>query len=229
MDLRRRRQRRQPALQRPGVSCRRPRTRSSWTTQQLRAVRLLYRVAARPSGRARWRRRTATRAAPRGRRAWTWRSTRASRRSAARRSTSRSRSSTCSTSLNNSWGQLRGTAFNNLNLYNFSRYIDDGDVGNRVAGRVVTNDDIGKPVVSFDERTVRDAITGDALQHLRLRARAGSSASASATSSSAPAPSAPLSDSDRLSPWISLLLAALLGSRLAAATPSSPAVTGPVV
>ena len=64
--------------------------------------------------------------------------------------------------LDSEWGRLRGTRFNNLNALRFQSYIGEGDVGSTVAGRVVTADDIGKPVVSFDERTVRDGITGDA-------------------------------------------------------------------
>ena len=62
--------------------------------------------------------------------------------------------------LNPDWGRIRFTNFNNLNLLNFQRYITDSDVGSTVADRVVSADDIGKPVVSFDERTATDALDG---------------------------------------------------------------------
>ena len=73
--------------------------------------------------------------------------------------------------LDDDWGRLRGTAFNNLNLFNFESYISEANVGSTVAGRVVSADDVGKPVVRFDERTVRDAITGDAFNTLDLASR----------------------------------------------------------
>lgn len=62
--------------------------------------------------------------------------------------------------LNSEWGRIRGTAFNNLFALDFSRYIAASDVGSVVAGRIVSADDIGKPVVAFNERTARDAFTG---------------------------------------------------------------------
>ena len=73
--------------------------------------------------------------------------------------------------LDSDWGRLRGTAFNNLNALRFQDYVEAGDVGSTLAGRVVTADDIGKPVVSFDERTVRDGITGDAFNTQNLGSR----------------------------------------------------------
>ena len=73
--------------------------------------------------------------------------------------------------LDSEWGRLRGTAFNNLNALRFQSYITDANVGSTVAGRVVTSDDIGKPVVAFDERTVRDQITGDAFNTFDFASR----------------------------------------------------------
>ncbi len=60
--------------------------------------------------------------------------------------------------LDSDWGRLRGTAFNNLNAFDFDRYIGEGDIGNTVAGRIVTADDLGKPVVSFEEDTLTDKL-----------------------------------------------------------------------
>ena len=73
--------------------------------------------------------------------------------------------------IDSEWGRLRGTRFNNLNAFAFDSYIESGDVGTTVAGRVVTADDIGKPVVSFSERTVRDQLTGDAFNTFDLASR----------------------------------------------------------
>ena len=73
--------------------------------------------------------------------------------------------------LDSDWGRLRGTRFNNLNAFSFESYIESDDVGTTVAGRVVTADDVGKPVVSFNERTVRDQLTGDAFNVFDLASR----------------------------------------------------------
>ena len=73
--------------------------------------------------------------------------------------------------LDSDWGRLRGTAFNNLNAFRFQSYVSEAQVGSTLAGRVVTADDIGKPVVAFDERTVRDQLTGDAFNTLDFASR----------------------------------------------------------
>jgi hypothetical protein len=73
--------------------------------------------------------------------------------------------------LNSDWGRLQGTSFNNITALSFQRYVEDGDVGSALAGRVVTEDDLGKPVVSFNERTVRDFLTGDAFNTFDLASR----------------------------------------------------------
>ena len=63
--------------------------------------------------------------------------------------------------LNDEWGRIRFVNFNNRNALNFARYVGEGDVGTIVADRVVSSDDIGKPVVSFDEAIARQELTGD--------------------------------------------------------------------
>ena len=73
--------------------------------------------------------------------------------------------------LNADWGRIRGTAFNNLNAFIFDRYVAEGDVGSELAGRVVSADDLGKPVVRFNERTVTDALTGDRFSVSNLASR----------------------------------------------------------
>ena len=73
--------------------------------------------------------------------------------------------------LDSDWGRLRGTSFNNLNAFTFQSYVTEANVGSTLAGRVVTADDIGKPVVAFDERTVRDDLTGDAFNTFDFASR----------------------------------------------------------
>jgi hypothetical protein len=63
--------------------------------------------------------------------------------------------------LNEEWGQQLFVPFNDIPVFSFQRYITDADVGSRVAGRVVTTDDIGKPVIGFDQGLVEDALNGD--------------------------------------------------------------------
>ena len=63
--------------------------------------------------------------------------------------------------LNADWGQQRFVPFNDIPVFSFQRYITDADVGSRVAGRVVTTDDIGKPVIGFDQGLVEEALNGD--------------------------------------------------------------------
>ena len=52
--------------------------------------------------------------------------------------------------LNDSWGRIHVSSFNNYRLLDFGGYVTQGQVGSTLAGRVVTADDIGKPIVSFD-------------------------------------------------------------------------------
>ncbi|MDX1420417.1 MAG: carboxypeptidase regulatory-like domain-containing protein [Rubricoccaceae bacterium] len=73
--------------------------------------------------------------------------------------------------LNDDWGRIRFTSFNNITGLSFQRYIEAGDVGNVVAGRVVTADDLGKPVVSFNESTLSRAFTGDQFGTASLSSR----------------------------------------------------------
>lgn len=63
--------------------------------------------------------------------------------------------------LNPAWGRQQFVAFNDLPGLTFQRYIAPADVGTVVAGRVVTEDDLGKPVVSFSQGLVEDTLTGD--------------------------------------------------------------------
>jgi len=73
--------------------------------------------------------------------------------------------------LNEDWGDIQFSSFNNNTAWNFERYVAANDVGTELGGRVLTADDIGKPVVNFDERTVRDRITGDFLNTANISSR----------------------------------------------------------
>jgi len=63
--------------------------------------------------------------------------------------------------LNDDWGRIRTTSFNNVTAWNFEGYVQPGDVGSEVNGRVLTQDDVGKPRVTFDEETVQDELSDD--------------------------------------------------------------------
>ncbi len=63
--------------------------------------------------------------------------------------------------LNDDWGRIRNTSFNNIQAWSFESYVSEADVGTEVNGRVVTQDDVGKPRVSFDEETVRQKLNGE--------------------------------------------------------------------
>jgi hypothetical protein len=63
--------------------------------------------------------------------------------------------------LNDDWGRIRTTSFNNITAWNFEGYVQPSDVGSEVNGRILTQDDVGKPRVTFDEETVQDDLSDD--------------------------------------------------------------------
>ena len=73
--------------------------------------------------------------------------------------------------INDEWGRIRFARFNNTTALAFQRYVGDADVGSRLAGRVVTTDDIGKPIVEFRESYLTDAFTGDRFSTANLSSR----------------------------------------------------------
>ena len=58
--------------------------------------------------------------------------------------------------LNDSWGRIHVTSFNQVQLLDFTGYVTQAQVGTLLAGRVVTSDDVGKPIVSFDTENAVD-------------------------------------------------------------------------
>jgi hypothetical protein len=63
--------------------------------------------------------------------------------------------------VNDDWGRIRRTSFNNVDAWDFDGYVAEGDVGSRIAGRIITGEDVGKPVISFSEGTVEDKLSDD--------------------------------------------------------------------
>ncbi len=63
--------------------------------------------------------------------------------------------------LNDDWGRVQTVSFNNEFAWGFEGYVTPDDVGTRMGGRILTQDDVGKPVVAFQEDVVYDKITGD--------------------------------------------------------------------
>jgi hypothetical protein len=63
--------------------------------------------------------------------------------------------------LNDEWGRIRNTSFNSIQAWSFESYVTEEQVGTEVNGRVVTQDDVGKPRISFDEETVREKLNGE--------------------------------------------------------------------
>ncbi|MGM0705654.1 MAG: TonB-dependent receptor [Bacteroidota bacterium] len=82
--------------------------------------------------------------------------------------------------LNDDWGQIQFSGFNNNNAWELAQdptgesdrsYIAPADVGREIEGRLVKEDDIGKPFVEFDEGTVRDRLTEDFLNTSNIASR----------------------------------------------------------
>jgi hypothetical protein len=62
--------------------------------------------------------------------------------------------------MNDEWGRIRNTSFNNIQAWSHEGYIGESQVGTTVNGRVVSQDDVGKPIVSFSEETARQKLDG---------------------------------------------------------------------
>ena len=63
--------------------------------------------------------------------------------------------------LNNEWGRIRTTSFNSVEAWEFEGYVIPSEVGTEVNGRVVTQDDVGKPKVTFNEEVVQEKLNGE--------------------------------------------------------------------
>jgi hypothetical protein len=63
--------------------------------------------------------------------------------------------------LNDDWGLARESQFGTLSGWNLEGYVQPSEVGTRVNGRILSEDDVGKPKVSFSEQSVRDQLSGN--------------------------------------------------------------------
>jgi hypothetical protein len=73
--------------------------------------------------------------------------------------------------LNDDWGRQRFTSFQNAFAWDLSGYVESSDVGTELGGRVLTQDDIGKPIVSFDEANLQDTASDDLFQTSNIASR----------------------------------------------------------
>ena len=63
--------------------------------------------------------------------------------------------------INDDWGRILTTSFNNTFAWNFTGYVRPQDVGSELGGRILTTEDVGKPIINFDEETVQDRLTDE--------------------------------------------------------------------
>ena len=73
--------------------------------------------------------------------------------------------------LNDDWGRVQFTSFNNITGWDFLGYVQDGDVGTEMAGRIITADDVGKPVVNFSEDTINDKLSDQLFNTANISSR----------------------------------------------------------
>jgi len=60
--------------------------------------------------------------------------------------------------LNDDWGRSRFASFGNAEAWSFEGYVVPEDVGTQVNGRVLTEDDVGKPRVTFEDESVYEKL-----------------------------------------------------------------------
>ncbi len=58
--------------------------------------------------------------------------------------------------INDDWGRIRFSEFNNNTAWVFSDRVGEDEVGDQIAGQTITEDDVGKPKLSFDPATAED-------------------------------------------------------------------------
>ena len=73
--------------------------------------------------------------------------------------------------LNDDWGRQRFTQFQNANAWDFEGYVGEGDVGTEVGGRILTEDDLGKPIVNFDEANLQETASEEFFQTSNIASR----------------------------------------------------------
>jgi outer membrane receptor for ferrienterochelin and colicin len=73
--------------------------------------------------------------------------------------------------INSEWGVIRFANNQAIPTITSSGYVTAQQVGTSLAGRIVTQDDIGKPIVSFSQDTVNNALTNDRFSTSDLASR----------------------------------------------------------
>ena len=73
--------------------------------------------------------------------------------------------------LSSDWGVIRFANNAAIQTLNSGGYVTAAQVGATLAGRIVTQDDIGKPIVNFSEQTVNNALTNDRFSTSDLASR----------------------------------------------------------
>jgi len=58
--------------------------------------------------------------------------------------------------INDDWGEIQFSEFNNNTAWTFSDRVSQDEVGSQQGGRTLTQDDVGKPKISFDPATAED-------------------------------------------------------------------------
>ena len=67
-------------------------------------------------------------------------------------------------SLNDDWGLVRFVSFQNETAWDFNGYVGEGDVGSEIGGQIITEDDLGKPIVNFNEEKLQETASDDVFQ-----------------------------------------------------------------
>ena len=66
--------------------------------------------------------------------------------------------------LNDEWGLIRFVSFQNETAWDLNGYVEEGDVGSEIGGQIITEEDLGKPVVNFDETKLQETASEDLFQ-----------------------------------------------------------------
>ncbi len=63
--------------------------------------------------------------------------------------------------LNDDWGRIRFSSFNDQLAWEFEGFVEEGDIGSEIGGRLITADDVGKDIINFNENTARQKLRDD--------------------------------------------------------------------
>ncbi|NBC87568.1 MAG: hypothetical protein GVY25_15385 [Bacteroidetes bacterium] len=73
--------------------------------------------------------------------------------------------------LNDDWGRQKFVSFQNAFAWDFQQYVNPEDVGTEIGGQIITEDDLGKPVVSFDEENLQETASDELFQTSNIASR----------------------------------------------------------